>query len=62
MTNFTKHLQHFVTSEDGPTAVEYAVIVALIIIGAIGAVTAFGGALSAWFTGTTATVAGLPTS
>jgi len=54
-------VKHFVTSEDGPTAVEYAVVVALIIIACITAVTAFGTKLSAWFQGTSATIGTLPT-
>jgi pilus assembly protein Flp/PilA len=36
-------LVNFVKSEDGPTAVEYAVMLALIIVVCIGAVTALGG-------------------
>jgi len=62
MAKLFNAVQTFVTNEDGPTAVEYAVVVALIIVGAIGAVTAFGGALSGWFQGTSTTVGGLPTS
>ncbi|HEX5104406.1 MAG TPA: Flp family type IVb pilin [Pirellulaceae bacterium] len=30
--NFLKHVRHFLASEDGPTAVEYAVMLALIVI------------------------------
>ncbi len=52
----------FIREEDGATAVEYAVVVALIIIGAIAAVTAFGTALTGWFNGSAGTVGGLPTS
>ena len=32
MKNITKKLQRFLTSEDGPTAVEYAVMLALIVV------------------------------
>jgi pilus assembly protein Flp/PilA len=32
MKNFAKKLQRFLVSEDGPTAVEYAVMLALIVI------------------------------
>ncbi len=32
MKNFAKKVQRFLASEDGPTAVEYAVMLALIII------------------------------
>ncbi len=55
-------LKRFVTSEDGPTAVEYAVVVALIIIGCIAALGTFSTALQGWFTGTATTITALPTS
>ncbi len=32
MKNFAKTVRHFLVSEDGPTAVEYAVMLALIVI------------------------------
>jgi len=32
MKNFAKKVQRFLVSEDGPTAVEYAVMLALIIV------------------------------
>ena len=32
MKNFAKKVQRFLESEDGPTAVEYAVMLALIIV------------------------------
>ena len=35
-------LRQFLISEDGPTAVEYAVMLALIIVVCIGAITALG--------------------
>ncbi|MBI1390671.1 MAG: Flp family type IVb pilin [bacterium] len=62
MNKFYQSFKHFVTSEDGPTAVEYAVVVALIIISCIAAITAFSGALQGWFNGTAGTITGLPTS
>lgn len=62
MTKLMTSLRDFAVSEDGPTAVEYAVVVALIIISCIAAITAFGGAVAGWFTGAAPTVAGLPTS
>ena len=55
-------VKQFITSEEGPTAVEYAVVVALIIIGCIAAIGIFSDALSGWFTDTAATVTGLPTA
>lgn len=42
-------IRHFVVSEDGPTAVEYAVMLALIIVVAAGAVLALGTAVSEMF-------------
>jgi pilus assembly protein Flp/PilA len=42
MKNLTKKLQRFLTSEDGPTAVEYAVMLALIIIVCLTAITTLG--------------------
>lgn len=55
-------VKQFITSEEGPTAVEYAVVVALIIIGCIAALGTFSTALQGWFTGTATTVGGLATS
>jgi pilus assembly protein Flp/PilA len=43
-------VSRFIRSEDGPTAVEYAVMLALIIAVCIGAVTTLGGNASATFT------------
>lgn len=37
-------IRRFIADESGPTAVEYAVLLALILISVIGGVTAFGGA------------------
>ena len=42
MKKFTQHLVNFVKAEDGPTAVEYAVMLALIIVVCITAITALG--------------------
>ena len=42
MTKVTKALVEFLKKEDGPTAVEYAVMLALIIVVCIGAVTTLG--------------------
>ena len=43
MRKFTQHLVNFLKNEDGPTAVEYAVMLALIIVVCIGTVTTLGG-------------------
>ncbi len=42
MNVFAKKVQRFLVSEDGPTAVEYAVMLALIIIVCLTAITALG--------------------
>ena len=42
MRNLTVKFVRFLKQEDGPTAVEYAVMLALIIVTCIGAVTALG--------------------
>jgi pilus assembly protein Flp/PilA len=42
MRAFTRKLVEFVKKEDGPTAVEYAVMLALIIVVCIAAITALG--------------------
>ncbi|HCP14069.1 MAG TPA: Flp family type IVb pilin, partial [Planctomycetaceae bacterium] len=39
MSKFTASVKKFLVSEDGPTAVEYAVMLALIVVVCIGAVT-----------------------
>jgi pilus assembly protein Flp/PilA len=42
MNNFAGSVKKFLVSEDGPTAVEYAVMMALIIVVCIGTVTTIG--------------------
>ncbi len=42
MPRFRRHVVEFLTKEDGPTAVEYAVMLALIIAVCIGAISALG--------------------
>lgn len=42
MKNFAKKVQRFLVSEDGPTAVEYAVMLALIVIVCLTAIQAIG--------------------
>jgi pilus assembly protein Flp/PilA len=50
MRQFAKTVVKFVKAEDGPTAVEYAVMLALIIVVCIGAVTTLGQGASQTFT------------
>jgi pilus assembly protein Flp/PilA len=40
--SLTKKMQRFLVSEDGPTAVEYAVMLALIVIVCLTAITSIG--------------------
>jgi pilus assembly protein Flp/PilA len=42
MKNLAKKLQRFLVSEDGPTAVEYAVMLALIVIVCLTAISSIG--------------------
>jgi pilus assembly protein Flp/PilA len=44
-------IRSFLVSEDGPTATEYAVMLALIIIVALAAITALGSKVQGIFTG-----------
>lgn len=50
MKNFLNRANCFLKSEDGPTATEYAVMLALIIIVALGAITGLGTTVDAIFT------------
>ena len=49
MKNLASKVKRFLKSEDGPTAVEYAVMLALIIIVCLTAITAVGTQASAQF-------------
>jgi pilus assembly protein Flp/PilA len=51
MRKFASAIAHFVQREDGPTAVEYAVMLALIIVVCIGAITILGQNANSTFTG-----------
>ena len=50
MKNMLGQVKRFLKSEDGPTATEYAVMLALIIIIALGAITGLGTTVSGIFT------------
>jgi pilus assembly protein Flp/PilA len=50
MRRLTESLKRFLASDDGPTAVEYAVMLALIIVVCIGAITTLGGNANQTFT------------
>ncbi len=51
MKVFAKKVQRFLVSEDGPTAVEYAVMLALIVIVCLAAITSIGQQASDTFQG-----------
>ena len=50
MKQFRNLAKNFLKSEDGPTATEYAVMLALIIIVALGAITGLGSTVTGIFT------------
>ncbi|MEK7710263.1 MAG: Flp family type IVb pilin [Planctomycetota bacterium] len=50
MKGFVNCVKSFLKSEDGPTATEYAVMLALIIIVALGAITGLGTTVGTIFT------------
>ena len=50
MSKVTKWVGEFLRREDGPTAVEYAVMLALIVVVCIGAITTLGSNASKTFT------------
>jgi pilus assembly protein Flp/PilA len=58
MRRFAKSLVKFVKAEDGPTAVEYAVMLALIIVVCIGAITTLGQNANTTFTDVATTLGG----
>jgi pilus assembly protein Flp/PilA len=50
MRSLKQHFKSFLRSEEGPTAVEYAVMLALIIVVCIGAITTLGANTNQTFT------------
>ena len=50
MKNFAMKMKRFLKSEDGPTAVEYAVMLSLIVVVCLTAVTSLGKNASSTFT------------
>jgi pilus assembly protein Flp/PilA len=58
MNLLAKKLQRFLTSEDGPTAVEYAVMLALIIIVCLTAIQSVGTNASTTFTNVAGSLGG----
>jgi pilus assembly protein Flp/PilA len=56
MSSFFARLRKFICSDDGPTAVEYAVMLALIIVVCMVAITAVGSATSTTFSNVAASL------
>jgi pilus assembly protein Flp/PilA len=59
MKSLALKVQRFLKSEDGPTAVEYAVMLALIIIVCLTAITAVGTNTSATFNSVATSIGGV---
>lgn len=59
MNAFLNRAKTFLKSEDGPTATEYAVMLALIILVAIGAITSLGGKVNEIFAAADTSVGGV---
>ena len=57
MSRFRPSVTRFLASEDGPTAVEYAIMLALIIVVCITAITGLGSVINGQFATTSTTVA-----
>jgi len=58
MRQFYQSITNFLTKEDGPTAVEYAVMLALIIVVCIAAITTLGQNANSTFTTVANTIGG----
>ena len=58
MKNLVLKLRRFLKSEDGPTAVEYAVMLALIVIVCLTAISSIGSKANTTFTNVAASIAG----
>jgi len=58
MLKYLSRIQRFLSSEDGPTAVEYAVMLALIVVACIGILQSLGGSISSTFTSVNSAVSG----
>ena len=59
MKSFLAHVDRFLKSEDGPTAVEYAVMVALIIIVCITAIRGLSTSIQTTFNTAASTMSGV---
>jgi pilus assembly protein Flp/PilA len=57
MRSFSRHFVEFLKNEDGPTAVEYAVMLALIVVVCVAAITTLGNNASATFSNASLNIA-----
>ena len=60
MNTFVSRAKDFLRSEDGPTATEYAVMLALIIVVSLATITTLGGTVKGVFTNVDTKMQGLP--
>ena len=58
MKTFASRVQRFLVSEDGPTAVEYAVMLALILVACITIITQLGSSVSGTFSTASSSMGG----
>ncbi|MGD0040962.1 MAG: Flp family type IVb pilin [Isosphaeraceae bacterium] len=58
MYQIVSHFRQFLTSEDGPTAVEYAVMLSLILVACIAILTTLGQSMSSNFSTINGSIAG----
>jgi len=56
MNGFVRRVRQFLTSESGPTATEYGVLIAVICVAVIGALSAFGVHMTNLYTALTTTL------
>ena len=56
MRGVISRAQRFLTSEDGPTAVEYAVLLGLITVGLVAAISALASSMSGTFSSVSSTL------
>ncbi len=57
MTSFALKVRRFLAAEDGPTAVEYAVMLALIVVVCLTAIQSIGSSANSTFTSVSTTLA-----
>jgi pilus assembly protein Flp/PilA len=58
MTKATSKVRQFLTSEDGPTAVEYAVLVGLIVVALVSVITNLHNSVSGTFSSVSSALGG----